>query len=251
MNYSIWRYIPPIAASGAVQMAVDVWLLEQHRQGNHPPTLRFYTWKPIALSLGHHQRRYPDAWRNLSWQGQPIELVRRPSGGRAVLHQGELTYAVITSGIPGTRLQAYRQICQFLIQGWRAIGIDLHYGEAGRGYIHNPNCFDTATSADLVTTDGIKLIGSAQLRRDTVILQHGSMQLMPDPTLFRQVFGVEIQPIALPNHLKQNLHHQVIQALLDAACTCFDIRLEARPLSETEWERICSSDCVKQASASI
>lgn len=236
-----WRYIPPIAASGAVQMALDAWLLEQHRQGFHPPTLRFYTWKPIAISLGYHQRRYPDFWRELTWQGQPIELVRRPSGGRAVLHQGDLTYAVITSGIPGTRVQAYQQICEFLIQGWRSLGINLHYGDAGRGYIHNPNCFGTATGADLVTTDGIKLIGSAQLRRDNAILQHGSMQLTPDPALFHQVFGVEMHPIDLPDHLQSNLHPQVIQALSDAARDCFEISLVSQPLSESEWNAVYAS----------
>jgi lipoate---protein ligase len=238
VEHSTWRYIPPIAASGAVQMALDAWLLEQHRQGSHPPTLRFYTWKPIALSLGYHQRRYPDVWRELTWQGQPIDLVRRPSGGRAVLHQGDLTYAVITSGIPGTRLQAYQHICEFLIQGWRSLGINLHYGDAGRGYIHNPNCFGTATGADLITTDGIKLVGSAQLRRDRVMLQHGSMQLTPDRALFHQVFGIEMHPIVLPDHLQNNLHPQVIDAMLDAARDCFAISLVSQPLSESEWNAV-------------
>ncbi len=62
----IWRYIPPIISSAELQMAIDSWLLEQHRCGHHPPTLRFYQWSPPAISLGYHQRQYPDFWRNLT-----------------------------------------------------------------------------------------------------------------------------------------------------------------------------------------
>ena len=76
---STWRYIPPIEASGEMQMAIDRYLLEQHRQGNQPSTLRFYTWQPAAISLGYHQKEYPDSWHNLTWQGKPLDIVRRLS----------------------------------------------------------------------------------------------------------------------------------------------------------------------------
>ncbi|HEY9649888.1 MAG TPA: lipoate--protein ligase family protein, partial [Coleofasciculaceae cyanobacterium] len=79
-------------------MAIDQWLLEQHRIGNHPPVVRFYTWASPTISLGYHQRRWPVFWQQLTWQGIPLDLVRRPTGGRAVLHQGDLTYMVVTSG---------------------------------------------------------------------------------------------------------------------------------------------------------
>ncbi|WP_263971779.1 lipoyl protein ligase domain-containing protein [Leptolyngbya ohadii] len=98
-------------------------MLEQHHQHGHPATLRFYTWHPAAISLGYHQRQFPPQWCELTWNDRPLDLVRRPSGGRAVLHQGELTYAVITSGLSGTRRSAYQQICEFLIRGWRSIAI--------------------------------------------------------------------------------------------------------------------------------
>lgn len=223
-------------------MAIDEWLLEQHRQGLHPPTLRFYTWKPVALSLGYHQRHYPPVWNHLTWQGEPIDLVRRPSGGRAVLHQGDLTYAVITSGLPENRMQAYQKICQFLIQGWQSLGVRLHYGDAGRGYIHNPNCFGTATGADLVTAAGVKLIGSAQLRRDRAILQHGSILLQPNAALFEQVFGVALAPLPLPprlHHLPSlQLQQTVAQALLAAAHYCFAVDFISQPLTSQEWRSI-------------
>ena len=239
MANSVWRLIPLLQASGRVQMAIDQWLLEQHLAGKHPPTLRFYTWAPAAISLGYHQQRWPEFWQHLSWDGQPVELVRRPSGGRAVFHQGDLTYAVVASGFGSSRLKAYQTICESLIEGWRAMGLDLHYGEAGRGYIHNPNCFGTATGADLVTADGGKLIGSAQLRRGDAILQHGSMRLRSDVSLFSQVFGEELIPVELPFLGGGNeVFETVAEALSAAACRCFAIDLEVRPLSDREWQDI-------------
>lgn len=236
----VWRLIPLMTADGATQMAIDRWLFEQHAQGLHSPTLRFYTWEPIALSLGYHQRQIPEYWRSLTYQNQPIDLVRRPSGGRAVLHQGDLTYAIITSGLGPSRNAAYEKICAFLIAGWRSLGVPLHYGTAGRGYIHNPNCFGTATRADLITDGGYKLIGSAQLRRGECILQHGSMRLCPDCDLFYQVFG-EAQvadeqvksAIGAPPDLAD-----VIAALANAAEQCFGIRLAAQPITNAEWRQV-------------
>lgn len=247
----MWRQIPLIKAPGQVQMAIDSWLLQQHILGNHPPTLRFYTWSPPAISLGYHQHNYPENWRNITWQGEKLDLVRRPSGGRAVLHQGDLTYSVVISGLKGTRVEAYQQICEFLIQGFASLGLNLDYGNAGRGYIHNPNCFATATGADLVTVDGAKLIGSAQLRKGSAILQHGSIRLNQDKKLFTEVFGVEAQNKDINlEHLEhlENLGKASIpvitDALVAAARKCFDfesslgIDMEERSLSDGEWLEI-------------
>jgi len=220
-------------------MALDAWLLDRHAAGEGPPVLRFYGWEPIALSLGYHQRQIPDHWSHLSWQGETLPLVRRPSGGRAVLHQGDLTYAIIGSGFAGSRMQVYQYLCEFLVRGWRSLSVPLHYGTAGRGYIHNPDCFETATGADLVMANGTKLIGSAQLRRDGAVLQHGSMRLCPDPVLFQQVFGTVIQVPDLP--LPPDLEERraiAISALIQAAQTWFGITLIEEPLSTDEWERI-------------
>lgn len=247
---SSWRFIPCLVASGAVQMAIDEWLLEQHLMGLHPPTLRFYTWSPVAISLGYNQHKFPKFWQGLYWQNQPIDIVRRPTGGRAVLHQGDLTYSVIISGLNGDRLQDYQTICEFLIQGWKRLGLELHYGLAGRNYINNANCFATATGADLVSVDGAKFIGSAQLRRGNAILQHGSMRLYPDVQLFEQVFGemqtmvnlVKLPLLADKNILvdKNILLSTIIENLCAAAIECYGIKLISQPLSETEWQIIRS-----------
>lgn len=214
-------------------MAIDAWLFEQYCLGQQRPILRFYTWDPAAISLGYHQSRYPAEWHDLIWQERSIEIVRRPSGGRAVLHQGDLTYAVIMSGV-GNRMQAYRSVCEFLIQGWRTIGIALDYGQAKRGYIHNPDCFGTATVADLVIPNGTKLIGSAQLRRGAAILQHGSMRLAPDLALIQQVFGKQ-EKVEFPGTI---VVADLIAALETAAESCFEMKLVRENLSDREWEQI-------------
>lgn len=235
----LWRFIPVLNASGHLQMAIDHWLFQQHQQGKHPSTLRFYLWESPTLSLGYHQKHWPEHWQQLIWQNQSLELVRRPTGGRAVLHQGDLTYAVITSQLPENPRIAYQTLCQFLIEAWRALGLELHYGTTGRGYIHNPNCFATATAADLILSDGTKLIGSAQLRGNGVILQHGSIRLTPDAELFRQVFGVEMPaPILTSIASPETLIPTVIDALMMAAQECFGGEWVVEPLSDTELETI-------------
>ncbi len=227
-------------------MALDSWLLTQHLQGKQPPTLRFYTWKPAAISLGYHQHHWSQHWQHVTWQGEPLALVRRPTGGRAVLHQGDLTYAVVTSGLPTNRLQAYETICEFLVQGWRSLGVELHYGQMKRGYLRNPNCFGTATGADLLLANGAKLIGSAQLRRGSGVLQHGSMPLFADPDLFQQVFGALPERSSLPLALPpEALVETVMKALTIAAEACFAANLQVQPLSDEEWEAVLTHDCVE------
>lgn len=227
--------MPLMSATGAAQMAIDSWLLDQHVNGLQPSCLRFYTWRSPTISLGYHQRQFPDHWNNLRYKGQAVEVVRRPTGGRAVLHQGDLTYALVTSGYKDSRRETYRQLCQFLIEGWRELGVDLSFGNAGRGYIKNPNCFGTATSADLVTNDGYKLIGSAQVYREGCVLQHGSMRLQPDSELFKTVFGEPLPDLSKQWSTVQDTE-RIIDALAKAAISYFGTNFVIEPLSSTEIE---------------
>lgn len=243
-------------------MAIDRYLLEQHRQGNYPPAipnelrnysgvLRFYTWQPAAISLGYHQKEYPQSWNNLSWQGQPLNIVRRPTGGKAVLHQGDLTYTVVTSIPAGKRLEVYKQICQFLITGWRSLGVDLDYGKATKEYIQHQNCFATATGSDLITAKGNKVIGSAQLRRGKTVLQHGSMILNTDQDLYQQVFGTDLKQnlleVILPKKNPSTSYSdryptgKIIKSLTQAASAIFKIDLVEQPLSTKEWQDIANT----------
>lgn len=227
---TIWRYLPPIKANGLIQMAIDSWLLEQHRLGKQPPCLRFYTWSRPTISLGYHQHRYPQHWQHLDG----IDIVRRPTGGRAVLHEQDLTYMIVTSELPGRIIDIYQYLCEFLILAWRSLGLDLNYGHDGKEYINDPNCLATSTPADLVTSQGQKLIGSALLKQGNYYLQHGSIQLSQNTQLFIQVFGT-------PPEVYPSLNYDldtIINALVEAVKDTFEIELKIEPLSEIEWQEI-------------
>lgn len=199
------RWIPPLQQRGAWAMATDSWLLDQavaSLSRNHGPEaetsgamLRFYSWEKPTLSLGFHQRELAPHWLELQQAGV-LDLVRRPSGGRAVLHQRELTYALVWPGAPAQRRQAYRQACHWLQLAFSRLGLPLHWGE-GSGSMVLASCFASSSSADLVHANGAKRIGNAQLWRRGVLLQHGSILLDPDRDLWRQVLGEE--PPALPS----------------------------------------------------
>ncbi|MDJ0661477.1 MAG: biotin/lipoate A/B protein ligase family protein [Crocosphaera sp.] len=240
----VWRLIPPIEASGKVQMAIDRWLFEQHETEQILPSLRFYTWSKPTISLGYLQKKYPEDWHDLIWKNHPLDVVIRPTGGRAVLHQGDLTYMIVMALDNRKTLAIYQDICTFLVQGWKALGIPLEYGRAKRGYIHNSSCFNTATIADLITADGSKLIGSAQRRGKQSILQHGSMVLSTDKQLFETIFN-QVAPWNF--NLREQLSsyysiEDIIDILTQAAKEHFNIELDTQPLSEEEWQDILKID---------
>jgi lipoate---protein ligase len=239
MSSLIGRLIPCFTAPGALQMQIDRWLLQEHIAQRQPPTLRFYQWSPVAISLGYHQRRYPEAWQSLKYGGESIDLVRRPTGGRAVLHQGELTYSIVTGGILGSKFAAYQELCEFLIQGWRSLGVELTYGTKGTEYRDQADCFATATGADLVLADGYKFIGSAQLIRDGALLQHGSMRLRPNLDLFQTVFGVTTP--APPTEIQTHSIARITAAITAAAAEVLNINWQVQPLSSTELAEIQAS----------
>ena len=208
-----------------------------------PSVLRFYEWSPPAVSLGYHQRSYPDRWQEICWQGKPLDIVRRPTGGRAVLHQGDLTYAIATSGLSGKAIAVYRFLSEFLIKGWQRLGVELTYAgrqpSGDRTYTRRTSCFATRTSADLVLATGEKFIGSAQLRQGKAVLQHGSMVLEPDIELYRAVFGdrCSLPRLGLPE-TGADLQKSAIAALKAAARSHFDIEWVEEPLSEREMSEI-------------
>ncbi len=240
----IWRFIPPLEAVGSRQMAIDRWLFAQHEKGLQSPVLRFYTWSKPTISLGYLQKKYPDHWDNLIWKKEPLDVVTRPTGGRAVLHQGDLTYMVVMSLDHRKTLAIYQDICTFLIQGWKRLGIPLQYGTAKRGYIHNSSCFNTATIADLMTAEGSKLIGSAQRRGKRSILQHGSMVLSTDKVLFEMIFN-QVAPwnLTLREQLSTDYSREdIIRILTEAAEEHFKIELKTEPLSEEEWKEIIAME---------
>ena len=208
-------------------MALDRWMLQQLLAGG-PPMLRLYRWSVPALSLGRHQQRWPAAWRE-----EAVELVRRPSGGRAVLHAGELTYALVFRPPTRDRKAVYRHCCQWLQQALAQAGEPLQFGQASpAAAAQRSSCFATATAADLVTTSGAKRIGSAQLWHGPALLQHGSLLLDPPAALWQRLFQVDPPALAPLPWGPEQLEQQLRQAAEEHLCP---EGLITQPLSPDEW----------------
>ena len=230
-----WRWIPPITADGPTQMAIDRWMLDQLESGPGASMLRLYRWSRPTLSLGRHQQRLEPHWFELQARGL-IDLVRRPSGGRAVLHAGELTYALVQRPASLRREQVYRQACRWLIEAFAEFQQPLQFGTGPSAAAQSrQSCFATATAADLVQADGVKRIGSAQLWRSGLVLQHGSLLLDPPVSLWNLVFGTDPPAVAaLP------LEPLRLEACLRAAAQrhlCGGC-LEEHPLTPGEWQQV-------------
>ncbi len=181
---------------GPMHMASDVLMLQKLSE-RVDISIRFYKWEGIWLSIGKHQKDLPKSWINLVKE-QKLNIVRRPSGGNAVLHSGGLTYALTWRSAPRRRHQAYLEASQWLINCFDEIGLHLSFGNQSQS-TSSRNCFSTSTIADLVDEDGIKRIGSAQLWKNGNLLQHGEILLDPPIELWMQIFN---QKPPLPNSIK-------------------------------------------------
>ena len=176
-----WRLISDPPLPGAVNMQRDLDILEEVASGKAPPTLRLYRWAPPALSLGRFQKAEAvadlEACRRLG-----VDLVRRPTGGRAILHDRELTYSFVVPDsrlyIPAGVIPSYRFISRALLGAFEILQIDAALSpESPRGADLAPgSCFDTPSAYELRVA-GKKVVGSAQLRRKGMLLQHGSILL--------------------------------------------------------------------------
>jgi len=171
-------------------MAVDEAILEHIHRGESLPTLRLYAWDPPCLSLGHAQPFSDVDHARLHLRGW--EVVRRMTGGRAILHTDELTYSVIASAdeprVAGTLLQSYNRLAQALLGAAQELGLLVEIEERAApaaAQTVNPVCFEVPSSYE-ITVGGRKLIGSAQARKKEGVLQHGSLPLCGDLTRITQ-----------------------------------------------------------------
>lgn len=172
-----WRILVDEALPGAANMARDHALAA----GLHPgtATVRFYRWRPATLSLGRNEP-FAAGYRKFLRARPEIGVVRRPTGGRAVLHDGELTYSVVLPARAcGGPRQVYRRVNEGLVDGLRRLGVDA---SAASGLALPPDagpCFLEPAEGE-VTICGRKVVGSAQVRISQAILQHGSLLLLAD-----------------------------------------------------------------------
>jgi lipoate-protein ligase A len=176
-----WRLLVDGLADGASNMAIDQAIMEAVVAGNRRPTLRFYGWSPPCLSLGRNQ---PLADVDLAaCRAMGIDVVRRPSGGRAILHTDELTYAVMMlqddPRSEGGVLASYRRLSRGLLAGLRCLGVDAIQASGQNKGEPTAICFETPSDYE-ITVGGRKLVGSAQWRAQGGVLQHGSLPLYGD-----------------------------------------------------------------------
>lgn len=247
-----WRLILDGAHPGAWNMAMDEALLLCHAasaddEATAVPTLRFYRWQPACLSLGRFQK-WDDVPANRAATSQlptpdshpPFDIVRRPTGGRAVWHQHEITYCAVlreellprdARSVAG----AYRWLSRGFISGLRMLGVEAALSPVERSE-HAPtqrlptqrlptgrrpqspaNCFTSATRADLVVA-GRKLVGAAQMRRGGVVLQHGSLLLDLDEAAWHRAIGGSLHDVATLRSLGVAATRDEIIAALCAGC---------------------------------
>lgn len=181
-----WRLILNSPHNGAWNMAVDEALLESISSHDQPPTLRLYDWQPYTLSLGQAQ---PAGDVNLNaLQSHGWNLVRRPTGGRAILHADELTYSVTApienSILRGSVIESYRRISTALVEALRLVGLCADSKPKNQEDAHlskEPVCFQFPSDYE-ITYLNKKVVGSAQARKKGGILQHGSIPLHGDIT---------------------------------------------------------------------
>ncbi|MBO1512397.1 lipoate--protein ligase family protein [Metabacillus bambusae] len=198
MTKEVWRYIDSGDCSPSFNMALDEALLEWHSKGKIPPTIRFYGWNPATLSIGYFQKVEKEI--NLdAVKKYGLGFVRRPTGGRGVLHDKELTYSVIVSEehpeMPKTVTEAYRVISEGILEGFKNLGLDAYFAiprtEEEKQGLKSPRsavCFDAPSWYELVV-EGRKVAGSAQTRQKGVILQHGSILLDLDENMLFDLFN--------------------------------------------------------------
>jgi len=194
---STWRLLVSPPGNGAWNMAVDEAILESIGEGISLPTLRLYAWSPPCLSIGFAQPFgdvNQDQIKEIGW-----DTVRRITGGRAILHTDELTYSVIgphnEPRLTGGILESYLRLSKALLNAVDSLGVPAQASPKTESQnsaqkIQKPVCFEVPSNYE-ITILGKKLIGSAQARKKSGILQHGTLPLYGDLTRILKVIVLD------------------------------------------------------------
>lgn len=247
-----WRLIHDPPLPGKINMKRDLSLLKEVCEGRSLPILRFYTWSPPALSLGFFQKAEEVAEvKACSRLG--VDIVRRPTGGRALLHHRELTYSLIIPEehplIPKGVLESYKLLSQGIIKGLLALGIkaELAPGEGrGKGLVPGA-CFDSPSAYE-IQVFGKKVVGSAQVRRRGGLLQHGAILQELSIDIYRQIlkFANEASPLDSLEKKAAGLkdlgyivsEKELAQEIAKGFSEVFDVEICKDKEAQREWSSI-------------
>jgi lipoate-protein ligase A len=206
-----WRLLVTEPADGATNMAVDEALWRGRQAGTSPPTLRFFAWAPPTVSLGYGQPLGADV-DQAACRALGVGLVRRPTGGSAIYHDGperELTYSVVASaedlGGPSDLLETYRWIGTALLRGLNALGAGAELVPVAGSAGPTPAFCFARTGRYEIEIGGRKVVGSAQRRQGACFLQHGSVLLGVDGARLRAVFPTTAEPLSTMTTLERAL----------------------------------------------
>ncbi len=231
-------------ADGAWNMAVDRAVLTARAAGTAPPTLRLYWWRVPTVSLGHFQSVGDvdaEACRELGF-----DVVRRPTGGRGVLHDHELTYSIVASledGVPRGVTASYRWLSGPLLLAYQALGVDAALTNRSRGE-RSAACYLHATHADL-SLGAAKLSGSAQVWDGAAVLQHGSFVIDRDVMVEARLFRLEDRARRLLVEKTSTLaralgrapgREEIAEAVVTAVARDYGVTLEHGMLNPAEHE---------------
>lgn len=245
-----WRLITDPDLPGARNMARDMAVLEAVSAGESPPTLRLFGWNPPSLTIGKHQSL--DAVDLEFCRREGIDVVRRPTGGRALLHHLELTYSVVaplgTPPLPTALQDAYRLICGGLVNACRSLGIVAELtGSDVNLRLPNPTstipCFKAPAEGEVVVA-GRKLIGSAMRAHAGCVLQHGAILLDWDGRLQAGAMGLADDSLLRPSVTtiatelgRHGSRAEIESAVVDGMAEDLDVTLIDGPLNCGEISR--------------
>jgi len=231
---AVWRLVHFHRYAPWENMAIDEAIFREVQRSGGPPTIRLYGWTSPAVSIGYFQHIDREIDLEACRQGG-VAVVRRPTGGKAVYHDDDLTYAVIAGEndtlFPPTILETYRVISSCLVQGLRKFGLEAMLAEEvrepGKGSLV-ASCFSVPSLHELLV-QGRKICGSAQMRSRGVFLQQGSLLMSFDPEKTcdimlphrepraNQVQALQEKVTSLYEHLPRSVTREdVCQSLIEA-----------------------------------
>ena len=242
-NMKEWDLIiDEIPLDGSWNMAVDEHLFRSVQEGTRT-FLRFYMWERPTLSLGNSQK-FENVVDREACRQQGIDVVRRITGGKLVLHHKELTYCLCSSDadtFTETLGGSYRMISEALVLGLKMMGIDATLAAATPShYARDFSLCFSAPAQNEIEVNGKKLIGSAQKRKGLYFLQHGSIPIEDDESLLQKVsyFDKEKESIhmtSLQTVLNRKIHfNEAVKYLSQGFTEYFRINLKPRSLTESE-----------------